>query len=63
MKPFIETINESQLESIQHIRGFINGAHHVDLVIRHDGQDKRFEADWLSDALDRLGLPDVKRGW
>jgi len=24
-------------------------AHHVDVVFRHDGQDRRYEADWIKD--------------
>jgi hypothetical protein len=40
-------LNEIQVESIQRMIERAKSAHHVDVVLRVNGHEERFEADWL----------------
>lgn len=40
-------INELQVASVQRLIDRAKHAHHCDLVIRINGQDEHYEADWL----------------
>jgi hypothetical protein len=40
-------VNEPQQRDIDELLRILPGAHYVDVVVRIDGQDKHFEADWL----------------
>lgn len=39
--------NKPQRKTIEELLKLLPSAHHVDVVVRIDGQDKYFEADWL----------------
>ena len=43
-------INELQLDSIKRLIAYMPWSHHADIIVRKDGQDKHFEADWLKGA-------------
>jgi hypothetical protein len=42
-----KNINSLQVDSIQRLIDGLNHAHHTDIRVRINGQDKWFEADWL----------------
>ena len=42
-----ESINSLQVASIQRVIDRLKHAHHTDLCLRINGQDERFEADWI----------------
>jgi len=54
MSDFLGTINELQRASVSKLRATLRWSSHTDIIVRKDGQDHHFEADWLRDALDRL---------
>ena len=51
---FEKKINELQKESIERLRKTLEWSHYANVVVRKDGQDIVFEADWLRDALNVL---------
>lgn len=40
-------INELQQASMEKMVGLCHASHHIDVIVRYEGQDKRFEADWI----------------
>jgi hypothetical protein len=42
-----KNINSLQVDSIQHLIDRLKHAHHTDVCVRINGQDERFQADWL----------------
>jgi len=54
MRPFLETVNDLQRETIAKLRSTLELSHYTGIIIRKDGQDHHFQADWLRDALKRL---------
>ena len=46
-----KNINSLQVDSIQHLIDRLKHAHHTDVCVRINGQDERFEADWLKDMV------------
>lgn len=44
-------INSSQIESIGEMKKILNDSHYIDIIIRHNGMDKRFEGDFLKYIL------------
>jgi hypothetical protein len=46
-KKLKEKLNHLQIETIETIKTYMNDCHEIDLVIRHNGQDVKFEADFL----------------
>ena len=51
-----ESINSLQVASIQRVIDRLKYAHHTDLCLRINGQDERFEADWVK-HLQRAATP------
>lgn len=45
-------MNELQFDDVQKLRKFVIGAHYVNLVVRKNGNNTVFEADWLKEVLD-----------
>ncbi len=54
MNDFLESLNEPQQDSIDKLRKTLEWSHYVNVIVRKDGQDHHFEADWLRDALNIL---------
>ena len=51
-------LNEPQLATLTEMKEkYRHGWHTADLVVRKDGKESRFEADWVRDVL--LALPTV----
>ena len=48
-----EKLNHLQIETIETIKTYMNDCHEIDLVIRHNGQDVKFEADFLKPFLEK----------
>ena len=42
-----DAINELQQSSMEKMMRLCPGSHHIDVIVRYEGQDKRFEADWI----------------
>jgi hypothetical protein len=42
-----DTINALQQESIRKLVTMCRGAHTIDVIVRYEGQDHRFQADWI----------------
>lgn len=40
-------LNELQVDTINRLIQRCKGAHYVDVLVRINGQDERFQADWL----------------
>ena len=57
MTDFLASLNEPQRATIDKLRRTLFWSHHTDVIVRKDGTDHHFEADWLRDALDRLCGP------
>ncbi len=47
-------INHLQMDTIKQIITHMNDCSHIDLVIRHNGKDVYFEADFLKQLFRRL---------
>lgn len=47
--------NKLQLETIDKIKSMLNDCHHIDIIIRHNGKDKLFEADFLKQLMRNKG--------
>lgn len=56
-REFAGKLNEPQMATVRRIRPKLQGAQTVDLIVRKDAQEHRFEADWLRHALDVLCGP------
>ncbi len=54
MSPFLQELNEPQRQTIERLRQSLKWSHYTNVVVRKDGQDWIFEADWLRKALDLL---------
>ena len=42
-----DMINELQQASIEKLVALCTGAHMVDVIVRYEGEDRRFQADWI----------------
>jgi hypothetical protein len=42
-----DIINELQQASIEKLVTLCAGAHMIDVVVRYEGEDRRFQADWI----------------
>ena len=49
-------LNFLEIETIQTIKSMINDSHYIDIIVRHNGQDKLFEADFLKKFLRKIDL-------
>lgn len=50
---FKDKLNKPQIETIKQLYAFIRyGTQRTDIIVRKDGVEKRFEADWIKDLLD-----------
>ncbi len=49
-------INHLQVDTIKQIITYMNDCSHIDLVIRHNGRDLCFEADFLKQLFRRLEI-------
>lgn len=47
-------LNEPQCKTINFLKGIIMKAHEVDIVLRIDGKDLTYEADWLKKIIPEL---------
>lgn len=47
-------LNEPQCKTIRFLKEIIDRAHTVDIVLRIDGQDLTYEADWLKQVIKEL---------
>lgn len=44
-------LNEPQQQTMDNLLRLLLGAHHVNLTVRYEGEDRKLQADWLADAL------------
>jgi len=49
-------LNELQVASMRRLREALKWSHHTDIIVRKDGQDLHFEADYLREMLDAVAL-------
>jgi len=63
MTDFLDKLNEPQRQTLDRLRRTLFWSSRTDVMVRKDGQDHWFEADWLRDALDILcgPHPDLER--
>ncbi len=49
----LDELNEPQRETVDRLLATVRGMHYADIVVRRDGKDWGFEADFLSKATIR----------
>lgn len=57
LSPWVREWNEPQIETILELKQIVNIIHTMDLEVRVNGEDRRYEADWLKPLLRSLQLP------
>jgi hypothetical protein len=54
MDDFFKHLNEPQMESLYKLAKAVRGMHYANIVVRNNGQDVHFEADWLKHLMPLL---------